>query len=66
MTNVRFTYDDSLLVSTGGADTSVMVWSNQGRPGLSNMEEGEDTDSDSEEEGRNTKLNYIVICSLAE
>ena len=52
VTNVRFVYDDSLLVSTGGADTSIMVWSNQDRPGLSNMEEGEDTDSDSEEEGR--------------
>ena len=39
------------LVSTGGGDTSIMVWSNQGRPGHSNMEEGEDTDSDSEEEG---------------
>ena len=51
VTNVRFTYDDSLLVSTGGGDTSIMVWSNQGRPGHSNMEEGEDTDSDSEEEG---------------
>lgn len=51
VTNVRFTYDDSLLISTGGGDTSVMVWSNQGQPNISGLEDGEDTDVDSEDEG---------------
>ncbi|PIK34378.1 putative echinoderm microtubule-associated protein-like 6 [Apostichopus japonicus] len=29
VTNVRWTFDDRKLVSTGGADTSLMVWSHQ-------------------------------------
>ncbi len=30
MTNVRFSSDDEKLVSTGGADTAVVVWKHQG------------------------------------
>ena len=26
MTNVRWTYDDRVLVSTGGLDTAVLIW----------------------------------------
>ena len=26
VTNVKFTYDDQYLISTGGADTCVFVW----------------------------------------
>ena len=26
MTNVRWTYDDRVLVSTGGLDTAILVW----------------------------------------
>ena len=51
MTNVRFTYDGSKLVSTGGADLSIMVWSNEGNQGISSLEEDEGTDSEAEEEG---------------
>ena len=51
MTNVRFTQGDRKLVSIGGGDTSVMVWSNEGAPSISCMEEDEGTDSEAEEEG---------------
>lgn len=51
VTNVRFTYDGSKLVSTGGADLSIMVWSNEGNQGISSLEEDEGTDSEAEEEG---------------
>ena len=52
MTNVRWTYDDSRLISTGGADTAVLVWSH-GEPKASTAAGGEsdDSDTDSEEEG---------------
>ncbi|RDD40098.1 Echinoderm microtubule-associated protein-like 6 [Trichoplax sp. H2] len=48
VTNVRWTHDNKYLISTGGADTSVMVWANKGRAGYG---ESDDSDTDSEEEG---------------
>lgn len=66
MTNVRWTHDDNRLVSVGGADTSVMVWSH-GRPEEREDAAGDsdDSDTDSEEEGgydsdvqREKNLNY--------
>ena len=30
VTNVRFSHDDSRLVSAGGADTAIIVWRNHG------------------------------------
>ena len=66
VTNVRWTHDDSRLVSVGGADTSVMVWSH----GRANEREevagdSDDSDTDSEEEGgydsdveREKNMNY--------
>ncbi len=75
VTNVRFSHDNSCLVSTGGADTSVIVWHNHGEKydtvrnahqsddslpvPSSNAYMNEDSDTDSEEEGK------VCHCLLA-
>ena len=67
VTNVRFSHDDRKLVSVGGADTSVMIWSHNAgsrEPAVSDETSqsgdpvmtssgfsSEDSDTDSEEEG---------------
>ena len=60
MTNVRWSHDSSMLLSVGGADTSVMVWSCSGIEVASSTGvnskftyhgDSEDSDTDSEEEG---------------
>ena len=52
MTNVRFSYDDSKLVTTGGADTSVMVWTHiSPTEKVTACGDSDDSDTDSEEEG---------------
>ena len=63
MTNVRFSLDDRVLVSLGGADTSVMVWRYTGSHDQESDQSGgsiptsgylsDDSDTDSEEEGGN-------------
>lgn len=52
VTNVRWTNDDSRLVSVGGADTSVMVWSHARAHDREEVGgDSDDSDTDSEEEG---------------
>ncbi|XP_033734062.1 echinoderm microtubule-associated protein-like 6 [Pecten maximus] len=53
VTNVRFTSDDNLLVSTGGADTAIMVWryGNPSEGPVTTCGDSDDSDTDSEEEG---------------
>ena len=49
VTNVRWTSNDSQLVSTGGADTAVMVWTHTGAG--ETRGDSDDSDIESEEEG---------------
>lgn len=59
VTNVRFSNGDQQLVSTGGADTAVVVWQYRGGQGAdqevtsspSTTYISEESDTDSEEEG---------------
>lgn len=52
VTNVRWTNDDSRLISVGGADTSVMVWSHLRAHDREDVGgDSDDSDTDSEEEG---------------
>ena len=52
VTNVRWTTGDTHLLSTGGADTALMVWSHRdGGSSFTARGDSDDSDTDSEEEG---------------
>ncbi|XP_012868821.1 PREDICTED: echinoderm microtubule-associated protein-like 5 [Dipodomys ordii] len=52
VTNVRWTYDDSMLVTLGGADMSLMVWTNEVESYRERRPcDSEESDIDSEEDG---------------
>ncbi|XP_036887500.1 echinoderm microtubule-associated protein-like 5 isoform X3 [Sturnira hondurensis] len=68
VTNVRWTYDDSMLVTLGGADMSLMVWTNEVE---GCREKGpwdsEESDAESEEDGgydsdvmRESEVSYTI------
>nr|KAG5687806.1 hypothetical protein BaRGS_005436 [Batillaria attramentaria] len=65
VTNVRWTQDGRKVISTGGADTAVMVWASQTAAERRGVQgESDDSDTDSEEEGydsdveREKKIDY--------
>lgn len=52
VTNVRWTHDDSLLVSVGGGDTSLMLWTHEMEGHRETRQcDSEESDLDSEEDG---------------
>lgn len=62
VTNVRWTHDDKYLVSVGGADTAVMVWSHvYPAERASTQGESDESDDESEGEGGNWPENFTVI-----
>lgn len=52
VTNVRWSSDDAMLLSVGGADTALMIWAREGiGPRESKAVDSEESDDDAEEDG---------------
>uniref|UniRef100_G1KXP8 EMAP like 5 n=1 Tax=Anolis carolinensis TaxID=28377 RepID=G1KXP8_ANOCA len=68
VTNVRWAHDDSLLVSVGGGDTSLMLWTHEMEGHRESRQcDSEESDLDSEEDGgydsdvtRENEINYTI------
>ncbi|KAI2658968.1 Echinoderm microtubule-associated protein-like 6 [Labeo rohita] len=52
VTNIRWSNDDAMLLSVGGADTALMIWAREGiGPRESKAVDSEESDDDAEEDG---------------
>lgn len=63
VTNCRFSSGDKKLVTVGGADTSVMVWTHisGAKVRTTTCGDSDDSDTDSEEEGGKTFQTFYLI-----
>lgn len=60
VTNVRWSNDDAMLLSVGGADTALMIWAREGiGPRESKAVDSEESDDDAEEDGGNV---LVFVC----
>lgn len=57
VTNVRWSHDDSLLVTVGGGDTCLMIWAHE-QEGHRDFKQGdsEESDMESEDDGGESRL----------
>jgi hypothetical protein len=63
VTNCRFSKGDKKLVTTGGADTSVMVWNHIAAVNRTTAcGESDESDTDSEEEGGMLQCLFKAAC----
>ncbi|MGH0182479.1 UNVERIFIED_CONTAM: hypothetical protein FKN15_009768 [Acipenser sinensis] len=68
VTNVRWTHDDALLVTAGGADTSLMIWTHEAEGHRDTRQcDSEESDIESENDGgydsdvtRENEMNYTI------
>lgn len=52
VTNVRWTHDDSLLVTVGGADSCLMIWAHEAEGHREYKQcDSEESDMESEDDG---------------
>nr|XP_015205768.1 PREDICTED: echinoderm microtubule-associated protein-like 5 isoform X3 [Lepisosteus oculatus] len=68
VTNVRWTHDDALLVTAGGGDTSLMIWTHEPEGHRESRQgDSEESDIESEDDGgydsdvtRENEINYTI------
>lgn len=66
VTNVRWTHDDSLLVTVGGGDTCLMIWAHEpeGHREIRQCD-SEESDIESEDDGgKKLSSSKIFICQM--
>ena len=62
VTNVRWTHDDALLVTAGGADTCLMIWAHEAEGHREIRQcDSEESDIESEDDGGERRLRDVGL-----